>query len=134
MKQIFTSYYSSKCSKFPTAVSISASAPDYFRGKRFSVLAPSWEILNAYKEHRIDEEEYARRYLTLLEERGLTPEGVYHATPPGTILLCYEKPGQFCHRRVLAKWMEDAVGVEIPEWISAQEQAKIKMVDDLLVF
>jgi hypothetical protein len=31
------------------------------------------------------------------------------------ILLCYESPGQFCHRRILAEWLFEQAGLEVSE-------------------
>ena len=31
-------------------------------------------------------------------------------------LCCYEKPGDFCHRHILAKWITDNTGIEIKEF------------------
>lgn len=30
-------------------------------------------------------------------------------------LFFYEKPGTFCYRRVVAEWLEDALGIEVHE-------------------
>ena len=30
-------------------------------------------------------------------------------------LLCFEKAGEFCHRRLVAEWIEKGTGVEVPE-------------------
>jgi hypothetical protein len=32
------------------------------------------------------------------------------------IMLCWEAPGEFCHRRIVAVWMEAATGIKIPEY------------------
>jgi uncharacterized protein (DUF488 family) len=32
-----------------------------------------------------------------------------------SILICYEKPGEHCHRRLVAAWLEKALNVTIPE-------------------
>jgi hypothetical protein len=32
------------------------------------------------------------------------------------IMLCFEAPGEFCHRRVVAVWMEKATGIKIEEF------------------
>lgn len=133
-KRIYTSYYA-RSSGHERAVSISASAPTYFKGNHIKTLAPTWEILDAYKAGKIDENEYAKRYISLLEdERKLTPLSVYNAIPNGTILLCYEKAGDFCHRRVLAEWVEKSLGVIIPEWESEDERKKLAHVESLLEF
>ena len=31
-------------------------------------------------------------------------------------LLCYEKPGDFCHRHIFAEWMKEKTGYEIKEF------------------
>lgn len=45
-----------------------------------------------------------------LRERGLTPEKVNTvlnkiAKDRNLILCCYEKPNEFCHRKLLSKWL-----------------------------
>jgi len=32
------------------------------------------------------------------------------------VLLCWEAPGKFCHRRLVAAWLEEALGIEVPEY------------------
>ena len=133
-KIIFTSNYT-RCGSHEKAVSVSASVPEYFQGEHLKMLAPSWNLIMSYKEGRIDANEYEKRYIDLLEtERNLDPKEVFNALPNGTILLCYEKPGEFCHRRILAKWLENATGSPINEWSSEDELKKQQVVDDLLCF
>jgi len=31
-------------------------------------------------------------------------------------LLCYEKPGDFCHRRLFADWLKEKTGYEVKEF------------------
>ena len=31
------------------------------------------------------------------------------------VLLCHEKPGEFCHRRLFIQWYQEHIGQEIPE-------------------
>ncbi len=31
------------------------------------------------------------------------------------VLLCFEKSGEFCHRRLVAKWLEQRLGIVVPE-------------------
>jgi hypothetical protein len=41
----------------------------------------------------------------------------------GVVLLCFEdltKPGEWCHRRIAAAWLEEQSGIEIPELEPAQ--------------
>jgi hypothetical protein len=31
-------------------------------------------------------------------------------------MLCWEKPGEGCHRRICAEWLETALGIVVPEF------------------
>jgi len=52
--------------------------------------------------------------------RPLDPQKVHddlHSLAGGAvpILLCFESPGEFCHRRLAADWLESGLGIKIPE-------------------
>ena len=132
-KTIYTSYYG-RCGGHDDAVSISVSAPKFFEGPVRDDLAPTWDMVHGFKDGSIDELEYTKRYLALLRERGLDPQEVYESIPDNTILLCYEKEGDFCHRHILAQWLENTTGVEIEEWRSEDERRKEAVVDSLIEF
>lgn len=114
MKKIFTSYYA-KSGTHPQAIRISASAPSFFKGKCFPELYPTWDLIQKSKLKEITNEQYENLYKQLLRKRNITPEYIYDKLYDGDILLCYEKSGDFCHRRIVAKMMEDALKINIPE-------------------
>ena len=133
-KIIFTSNYA-RCGNNPMAMSVSASTPPHFRGKHLPHLAPTWSMIDAYKNGAMSESEYSEQYIDLLEnQRKLHPKEVLDSIPNGTILLCYESPKDFCHRIVLARWLEQASDMLISEWASEEELKKEQVVDDLLCF
>lgn len=35
----------------------------------------------------------------------------------GLVFLCFEPAGEFCHRRVLASWLEEHTGTPVPELV-----------------
>ena len=72
-------------------------------------LAPSWNLI---KEK--DEEIYTRRYYDEVLSK-LDPRQVYEELGPNAILLCWEAPGEFCHRRLVAQWLSENLGIDIPE-------------------
>ncbi len=39
----------------------------------------------------------------------------------GLVLLCFEKPGVFCHRRVFADWWTEQTGQHVPELVAADD-------------
>lgn len=132
-KMIWTSSYA-RCGTHENALSISASCPPFYEGPVRLDLAPSWKMIGDYKTGVIDEDEYSKQYIRLLQQRYLTPKNIYWSLPHGTIMLCYEKAGDFCHRRVLASWLEEHLDVHIPEWQSEEEVKKSAIVDSLLDF
>lgn len=95
-------------------------------------LAPSWEMINGIKYGGWTEADYTKAYLDLIiKERGLTPERVVDELADGSILLCYEKPSDFCHRHIAAEWIESGTGIVVREWQPPQEKT---IVDELLEF
>jgi uncharacterized protein (DUF488 family) len=77
-------------------------------------LAPTKEILDAYKKKRIDWDEYQRQFQQLLQERQpaarLRPEDFDRAC-----LLCSEPTPEHCHRRLVAEYLKR-------EWEAVQIQ------------
>lgn len=135
-KYIQTSNYA-RCGNNPMAMAISYSCPEWYAGKRIAVLAPTWNLISGYKAGDISEADYTTGYLKILQERALTPQGVLDLVPDNAILLCYESPSEFCHRRVLAEWIYLNTGVEIPEWKNKTELEKeeqIRVVDSFFDF
>lgn len=68
-----------------------------------------------------DRETFERTYLGQLEELGAARiladlEGIAEDRP--AVLLCWEKladPDEWCHRTVLARFLEEQVRIEVPE-------------------
>lgn len=115
MKTLYTSYYA-RSGKNPAAISISVKPPRWYPRMAHNVdLAPTWELVDAYKKGDIDANQYTVRYLELLEERGKTAQEIVDSLPEGAVLLCYEKPSDFCHRHVAAQWLREGSDVQITE-------------------
>lgn len=138
MKQIYTSNYA-RNSNNPKAIGISLMVPPWYNGERMEILAPTREMIEKHKYNKAiyNDNDYSVDYIDLLKERNLTPELVLDMIPDGSILLCYEKPYDFCHRRVLAEWIEYHTGNPILEWKNEKELRKEKqnkVVDNILDF
>ena len=101
------------CGKLVNAVSISGAAPEWYTGKQYRKLAPRWWFFKLYKETG-DEDHYCKHFqLEVLDK--LDPRVVFDELD-GAVLLCYEKPGEFCHRRLVATWLETKLGIVVPEY------------------
>lgn len=102
-----------KNGKHPNAVSVAARAPNWYRGRQYKKLAPKFHFFKKFKEDR-DEAFYTEQYNK--EVLGvLDPKEVYEELGEDAILLCWEKSGNFCHRRLIAEWLEKALDITIEE-------------------
>jgi len=113
-----TSYFANRTAAAdPNAVAISRGVPRWFKGRIYDPLRPSWKLVQAAKEGAIGEEEYARRYHAEVLA-ALDPAVVRRELGDEAILLCWERPGAPCHRRIVARWLEERLGIEVPELAS----------------
>lgn len=88
-------------------VSIARGTPRWFRGLRYEALAPEWEWLRATRE------EYDRAFRRRLAQ--LDPVRVYEELGEDAVLLCWCRHNAGCHRRLVAEWLEESLGIVIPE-------------------
>lgn len=108
--KIYTSYFAKvkeieKRGIMP--INIALYPPRLFFGKSIRYVAPSRSIL---KDTRSDEE-YIRRYkaeiLANLDVKRLVADLEALSGGKDVALLCYEKPGDLCHRHLLADYMNE---------------------------
>lgn len=99
----------------PRCVCIARSHPRGYHGRCYRPLAPSAALLRGYKAARIDAATYAQQYRAEVLDLQ-DPERVVEALGTDAILLCWEPAGKFCHRRLVAGWIERAMGIVVPEW------------------
>jgi hypothetical protein len=92
----------------PRLVSIALWAPGWYKGRRrYPALAPRRNML------KLDEATYRVEYRKILDK--LDPQEVFEDLGENAIMLCWEPPGKFCHRRLVAEWLEENLGVRVPE-------------------
>ena len=74
------------------------------------LLAPTQEILDAFKKKKGDWGEYERKFLALMKQRRIESaldRGSF-ATP--TALLCSEPTAEHCHRRLVVEYLREKWG------------------------
>jgi hypothetical protein len=94
--------------KNAAAVGISCGIPPGFKGRRYTSLAPTRSMLQIR-----DVEEFAAAYRKEILDR-LDPAKVAHDLGE-TVMLCWEPFNFCCHRRMVAEWLEEALGISVPE-------------------
>ncbi len=74
----------------------------------WSFLGPSKDLLYKYKNGEINEMGYTQIYNKFLEEKWneIKDYIIYHKDE-NIVMLCYEKPSDFCHRHLLSSFLND---------------------------
>lgn len=120
---VFTSNFFNPGIRDMVKVRISMSAPKGAKYDEFwPDVAPGWfDLLKPYKDGVINDAEYTRKYLKILETNRTKildnfRELLRKYPERDIVLLCWCKKGNFCHRRLLAAWLKDnAETAEIAE-------------------
>lgn len=117
---IYTTYFANlkNLPKDITSISIAGKCPDWYDGLQFKVLAPKWDFFKVWKE--TGDNDY---YIKCFNEQvlsGLNPKLIVDrlfelAQNDNIALVCYEEPGKFCHRHLVAKWLNDN-GIKVNEF------------------
>ena len=74
------------------------------------LLAPTQELLDAYKKRNGDWDDYERRFLALMDERRVAERLDRQLFDVPTVLLCSEATAEHCHRRLVAEYLRDHWG------------------------
>lgn len=87
----------------------------FWDGEVYSKLAPPAEIIKI-KDEKIYEKIYFEKVLSKLN-----PQQVFDELGDNAVLLCYEKYADieqgkaFCHRKIVAKWLEKNLNIKVEE-------------------
>lgn len=94
-------------------ISICGGAPDWYDGYQFKVFAPKWAFFNEWKNgsHKGDNEYYVEHFnsevLSKLDYTSILNKLSRFGDLEKLVLICYEKPGDFCHRHLVANWLKE---------------------------
>ena len=111
---IYTSYFANlkKLPKSMVPISICGKAPSWYGGLEYKVLAPKYDFFMKWKENGDNDyyiEQFNSRVLGGLCAKRIEFELYNLAAQVNPFckdicLICYEKPSDFCHRHLVAKW------------------------------
>ena len=111
--RIYTSYFGA-IDKFPSTfepIAICGGIPNWYSGKWIKKLAPSWSIWKEWHDSTAPDknEHYVSRFiperLDKLDVQNVLNEIIELVGSKTPCLLCYEKPDEFCHRHLVADWL-----------------------------
>lgn len=89
-------------------VSVARFPPAKYAGKQFLDIAPEPWLLEGVKTGNISKEMFSKIYLKQLEALGkeyILSKLQEIGGGNDVVLLCYEAPGDFCHRHLLLNWL-----------------------------
>ena len=123
---MYTSYYGMR-RYFPdksklVSISTDGGRAKRFKGRTFPALAPPSNLLSFYHKHK-NQEFYAKTFQEKILDK-MCAYDIAQELGDGTILLCYEKPNEFCHRHIVADWLRQHGRIEIEEFVPPPEKPK----------
>jgi len=103
-------------------ISICGKAPDWYRGLQYKKLAPKYGFFMEWKKNHDNDyyiDHFKREVLDHLTACEVM-EDLFALKPlkdkgKDIALICYEKPSDFCHRHLVAKWL-NGNGFNCEEW------------------
>ena len=135
---IYTSYFANLKSLPDNAIPISicGKAPRWYTGLQYKKLAPKYDFFMKWKENH-DNDYYIKCFndqvlsnldidTVMHDLYNLLPEKMkdlidmtnclfWHNPHVNIVLICYEKPSDFCHRHLVSEWLNKN-GVLCREW------------------
>lgn len=118
----FTSYYAMARRFDPSRyllVSISRGVPSGFNGYRVYEFAPTSSILSNYRDNN-DDAIYMVRYKNEVLKKCDTPSVLHRISEAAhgrdVVFMCYEGSTKFCHRHLLAAWLNFHYGLNVTEF------------------
>ena len=124
--KIYTSYFANlknleKENIFP--IGICCYPPKWFNGPNLRAIAPTPDILEECKSsHAEYEKRYKAEVLSIFKDINILINRIsYISGGKDVALCCYEKPSDFCHRHIVAKWLEEQAGIEVKEFEKTEE-------------
>lgn len=98
-----------------TPIAICGGIPSWYQGLWYKKLAPKWAFFNEWKNgiHKGDNDYYIGHFNSEVLD-GKNPQIIFNelvslaGCPENKIiLLCYEKPFEFCHRHLVSEWFRN---------------------------
>lgn len=108
--KIYTSYFA-KLRSLPeniVPISICGKAPEWYTGLQYKKLAPKYGFFMEWKKTHDNDyyiEHFDSEVLNLLDAKTVYEELSKMSDGKDIALICYEKPSDFCHRHLVAKWL-----------------------------
>lgn len=122
---IYTSYFA-RLRFLPdnlVPISICGKAPDWYTGLQYKKLAPKYDFYMQWKQNHNNDyyiKCFNEQVLANLDAHSVVTDLMQLIDKPenrgeSMVLVCYEKPTDFCHRHLVADWLNHN-GILCKEW------------------
>jgi len=104
-------------------ISIAVGNPRFLKTPvKMAKLAPTWALLKAYRADEIDDEGYIDAFNKQLEKMDAKEviKEIESTEWEENILMCHCNQSSFCHRHLVAEWLERKLGIEIHEHLAGK--------------
>ena len=106
-------------------ISICAKAPDWYKGLQYKKLAPKYGFFMEWKKNHNNDYYIGHFQAEVLDQLNATEIILdfsrlsygFNVGENDIALICYEKPSDFCHRHLVAEWLNQN-GFKCEEWRS----------------
>ena len=135
---IYTGYYA-KLKEYENAglqpLSIAGRAPSFYKGPQYKSFAPEYKMFMDWKKGKIDNMEYTSiftKHLDTLDKEAV--RRTLNSFDKDVILLCYEKTGDFCHRHIVADWIEKNLNMRVDEYDTGYKDKEDRLIYELISY
>ena len=106
-------------------ISICGKAPDWYKGLQYKKLAPKYGFFMEWKKNH-DNDYYIKHFRSEVLDQLKATDVIldlsrliysFNIGENNIALICYEKPSDFCHRHLVAEWLNQN-GFKCEEWRS----------------
>ena len=108
---IFTGNFKT-AGRLPQAVAICRGLPRNWTGRSYKPLAPSWKLIKA----GLDQKAFIKAYRAEVLDKLDAMQVIRDLGGDNFIMLCWEAPREFCHRRIVAAWILSETGILVEEF------------------
>jgi hypothetical protein len=93
------------------SVAISRGVPRGWLGRRYLHLAPPRNLIRMTEPER-----FIKLYRAEILDRLDPSKVIQDLGGDDLVMVCWEPPGEFCHRQVVAAWLKKELGLEVLEF------------------
>ena len=112
-----------------TPVGISGWSPDGYTGKTYKKLAPKYVWWKEWHDNNLSEQWYINKYqetvLGVLDPNVVAQD--LQKMGQNVVLLCFETPDKFCHRHLVAEWLNSETKCDVREYILQSNQLSMHL-------